>query len=242
MSDDEVIKGLQAGGNLATAALTALAKGETARHMLRFFQHQGVAGEDVLDILQETLIRIHRYAADFRAEGTAKSWFWQVARSCLAEHWRKHSRGSATDQGAEAEELARLTAVRGGGVEVIENGVKVTRIPYAGKPIDTSSTNRTPWVGTVDEEQWAELEETVAGPDCAIARQTAAECVALGFETFANQDPERARVLGMQMDGHPIAEIAECIGRTVAATREYLSQCRKKITPFIMHCRELQEA
>jgi hypothetical protein len=34
-----------------------------------------------------------------------------------------------------------------------------------------------------------------------------------------------------------IAQIAGALGRSAAATREYLSQCRKKLRPFIEHCR-----
>jgi DNA-directed RNA polymerase specialized sigma24 family protein len=41
------------------------------------------------------------------------------------------------------------------------------------------------------------------------------------------------------MDGLAIEAIGQRIGRSVAATKEYLSQCRKKIQPFIAHCAEL---
>ena len=43
----------------------------------------------------------------------------------------------------------------------------------------------------------------------------------------------------LQMDGHSIEEIGLRIGRTIAATKEYLSQCKKKIQPYIAHCTEL---
>jgi DNA-directed RNA polymerase specialized sigma24 family protein len=33
--------------------------------------------------------------------------------------------------------------------------------------------------------------------------------------------------------GLSVSEIAERLGRTGAATKEYLSQCRKKMQPFI---------
>jgi hypothetical protein len=41
------------------------------------------------------------------------------------------------------------------------------------------------------------------------------------------------------MEGESIEEIGNRIGRTIAATKEYLSQCKKKLLPFISHCREL---
>jgi DNA-directed RNA polymerase specialized sigma24 family protein len=62
--------------------------------------------------------------------------------------------------------------------------------------------------------------------------------VAAGLGAFSNSEPERAYVLTLQMEGLSIQEIGQRIGRTVAATKEYLSQCKKKIQPFIAHCTE----
>jgi DNA-directed RNA polymerase specialized sigma24 family protein len=62
--------------------------------------------------------------------------------------------------------------------------------------------------------------------------------VATGLGAFSNSEPERAYVLTLQMEGLSIQEIGQRIGRTVAATKEYLSQCKKKIQPFIAHCTE----
>lgn len=67
----------------------------------------------------------------------------------------------------------------------------------------------------------------------------AGDCVAIGVEEFAAEHPDRARALEMQMDGQSIESIAATIGRTVAATKEFLSQCKKKLAPFIQHCRDL---
>lgn len=72
--------------------------------------------------------------------------------------------------------------------------------------------------------------------------QTARDCVAKGVEDLAAEFPDRARVLEMQMDGEDIASIASRIGRTVAAAKEYLSQCKKKLAPFIEHCTPLLQA
>lgn len=68
---------------------------------------------------------------------------------------------------------------------------------------------------------------------------SAEECVARGIEVFAAEQPDRARALEMQMDGQDINSIASHIGRTLAATKEYLSQCKKKLAPYIQHCRAL---
>jgi len=61
-------------------------------------------------------------------------------------------------------------------------------------------------------------------------------CVSNGIEDFNAEHPDRALVLMMQMDGESIESIAGRIQRTVAATKEYISQCKIKIKPFIQHC------
>lgn len=74
------------------------------------------------------------------------------------------------------------------------------------------------------------------------ATQAVNECIAAGLEDFAADYPDRYEVLMAQLDGEDIASIGNRIGRTVAATKEYLSQCRKKLAPFIEHCKDLLPA
>jgi RNA polymerase sigma factor (sigma-70 family) len=74
------------------------------------------------------------------------------------------------------------------------------------------------------------------------ATQSVNECIAAGLEDFAAEQPDRHTVLMAQLDGEDIASIGNRIGRTVAATKEYLSQCRKKLAPFIEHCTHLLPA
>ena len=92
---------------------------------------------------------------------------------------------------------------------------------------------------TVIPEKWAELVETTAAPQVCSAAMDIDACVAAGLATFSAAMPERAFVLGLQMDGLSIDAIGVQIGRSIAATKEYLSQCRKKIQPFIAHCVDL---
>ena len=61
-------------------------------------------------------------------------------------------------------------------------------------------------------------------------------CVSAGIEDFAADFPDRARALEMQMDGEDVQSIANRIGRTIGATKEFLSQCKKKLAPYIEHC------
>ena len=74
------------------------------------------------------------------------------------------------------------------------------------------------------------------------ATQAVNECIAAGLEDFAADYPDRYEVLMAQLDGEDIASIGSRIGRTVSATKEYLSQCRKKLAPFIEHCKDLLPA
>ncbi len=75
-----------------------------------------------------------------------------------------------------------------------------------------------------------------------VTGQTAQDCVSRGLEEFAAAHPDRHRALEMQLDGEDIASIGRRIGRTVAAAKEFLSQCKKKLAPFIEHCTELLQA
>ncbi len=158
--------------------------------MLRFFVYSGVSGDEAKDILQETLVKLVRYAGTYNGDGAARAWMWQIARNCLADHQRRAGR------------LAEH-------------------------------------VVAVDDEQWEYIADTRASPaDCGPG-ETADECVAKGLEAFGAQMPERALALTLQMDGCSVSDIAERLGRTAAATKEYLSQCRKKVQPFIAHCAQL---
>jgi len=94
----------------------------------------------------------------------------------------------------------------------------------------------------VNDEKWERLVETEPSSDATAKPQSVDECVAAGMETFLTQEPERALALELQMDGFSIEEIGLQIGRTVAATKEFLSQCRKKLKPYVAHCQDLLEA
>ena len=61
-------------------------------------------------------------------------------------------------------------------------------------------------------------------------------CVSKGMEDFCAEHPDRALVLMMQMDGESIESIARRIKRSSIATKQYISQCKIKLKPFIEHC------
>ena len=67
------------------------------------------------------------------------------------------------------------------------------------------------------------------------------QCVQLGLQEFAKAMPERAFVIQMKLENLTNLKISERIGRTLAATKEYVSQSYKKLRPFIKHCVEGSE-
>jgi len=68
------------------------------------------------------------------------------------------------------------------------------------------------------------------------------DCVRSGYQRFQQKHSEAAAWLYRLTEGESIAELAEAAGRTAGAMREYLSQCRKKLAPFIEHCADLLSA
>ncbi len=65
------------------------------------------------------------------------------------------------------------------------------------------------------------------------------DCVQRGFIAFAKSFPDRAHAMRLAaFEGWNMDELADFLSRTPSATREYISQCRKKLTPFLEHCRD----
>lgn len=93
----------------------------------------------------------------------------------------------------------------------------------------------------VDEDAWMAIEHNVAmAPALATAQETLHDCFDRGYGAFAQAYPEPAEVLQkvVQLDWST-REVAQFLQRTEGATREYLSQCRKKLKRFLEPCREL---
>jgi RNA polymerase sigma factor (sigma-70 family) len=66
------------------------------------------------------------------------------------------------------------------------------------------------------------------------------DCVQRHFSVFAKESPERASTLQLAVvEGWTMEELAEYLKRTPAATREYLSQCRKKLKEYLLPCADL---
>lgn len=239
MTEEEIITLIRAGGKALDAGVKALYQ-TMAQPMPRFFVHQGVSGEDAKDVLQETLVKIVRNSESFGGSGTAKAWMWQVARNCLIDHQRKGAnlQPSAYENELVESKASSVAEIRMNGSTEERNGLQVTTFQYAGKPVTNERRRLTT---SVSDAEWQHIEKTEASPgfEAFVDERSAEQCVSEGLDAFSKQEPERSYVLMMQMDGSSIEEIGQLIGRTVAATKEYLSQCKKKIQPFIAHCNEL---
>lgn len=75
-----------------------------------------------------------------------------------------------------------------------------------------------------------------------IEQEQFADCVRSGYRHYQNKYPDCASWLYRLTEGESIAELAAAAGRNLGAMREYLSQCRKKLAPFIEQCSALRSA
>ena len=71
--------------------------------------------------------------------------------------------------------------------------------------------------------------------------QTRSGCVQEQLAKFREAEPKRAEVIGFIIDGLSPEEIGRIIDRPYGATREFMSQCRKKFKLFIEICMEIEE-
>jgi RNA polymerase sigma factor (sigma-70 family) len=70
-------------------------------------------------------------------------------------------------------------------------------------------------------------------------REELSDCVRLGYQQYQQKHQKCSGWLYRLMEGASVNELAEEAGRSPGAMREFLSQCRKKLAPFIEHCRPL---
>lgn len=92
-----------------------------------------------------------------------------------------------------------------------------------------------------DDDGWAVLENASVELhviDPPINGDNLEDCVSRGFSEFAQSEPERAKALSLVVEGYDTRKIASFINRTEGATREYLSQCRKKVEAFLLPCKD----
>ena len=71
--------------------------------------------------------------------------------------------------------------------------------------------------------------------------QTKSDCVQDQLRIFRDNEPKYAEVVEYILKGFSTEEIRLIIGRSYGATREFMSQCRKKFKPFLEVCLEIDE-
>ena len=71
--------------------------------------------------------------------------------------------------------------------------------------------------------------------------QTRSGCIQEQLAKFREAEPKRAEVIELLLKEFNTEEIRLIIGRSYGATREFMSQCRKKFKPFIEICNEIEE-
>ena len=91
---------------------------------------------------------------------------------------------------------------------------------------------------TLNDEGWkqAEADKSLQVNDDIDPRRAAEDCVAQGLLRFEEIDPDRAYAIKLVVEGVDGREIADRIGRTYTAARQYLTQCRQHLAPFIKDC------
>jgi RNA polymerase sigma factor (sigma-70 family) len=193
MKAEDIIEQIRQGRKEAAAQGLMVA---FKRPMTRFFLGQGVSAEDAEEVFVDTAVTIILKVEQYRDEGKAEAWFWQIARNKLIDYYRKNRR----------HELGRV------------------------RPSNTESDSG---------DEWELIEEPDSAPEQLMLKKQLDDCVEKGVARLKELDPERAEAMNLQLKDFSIEEIAAQIGRTKGATKEYLSQCRKKLAPYVEHCTEL---
>ena len=209
MTDEELLDELAAGGPSQTAALSRLYHGK-GREFGRFFVSRGLSRQDADDVLQETILKILQNASSFRGAGSVNAWMWQIARNCLIDCQRQQAK---SERGLREFEQQAIIDSQPGQVS--------SRKPSLDDALREQAPNEAPLLHVTGKLDPARLAE---------------DCVAKGLARFAIEDPERAYAIELVVEGVEGHEIADRIGRKYGATREYLSQCRQHLAPYIRHC------
>ena len=71
--------------------------------------------------------------------------------------------------------------------------------------------------------------------------QALTDCVQEQLKIFREKEPKHAEVVEFILKDLNTEQIRLIIGRSYGATREFMSQCRKKFRPFLEICNELDE-
>jgi RNA polymerase sigma-70 factor, ECF subfamily len=172
-------------------------------------------------------------------EGTTE--LYQAFRRPFLAYFQRNSMDLA-----QAEDLLQevfISAVRRANDFRAESSVSTWLWTIARNKLIDHTRSKRPEVN-LDDEGWAVVEGNLAHEDLPMATHNSLDdCVSKAFQVFAREAPERAEALRrLTLDGWSVEQVSEFIGRTPGATREYLSQCRKKFKRFLEPCKEFLAA
>ena len=249
MTAEEIIRSI--GGtprdqNLALMDL--LPPSERGKAFLMHMRRKGVsANGDDEDLLQEVVIKIFRNAAGFNGneqfgDASANQWMWSIVRNCINDYLKSKERPDqrrARELSEEHKKSARDAAMEAG---FEREGKKL--YPYVPPTMDTHRQRD----GSLDDPEWRDANVDALGgalqgnseyQSGRLAEIEREKCVQSGLDDFASDYADRAKALYMQIDGESIESIARRMGRTVNAAKTFISQSKKKLKPYIEHCRAI---
>ncbi len=91
-----------------------------------------------------------------------------------------------------------------------------------------------------DDEEGLDIPDPACPVEDQLEEEAMINCVRREFAQFAGKHADRAQALALvAFHGWSPTEVARYLDRTAGATREYLSQCRKLLQPFLNRCRHL---
>lgn len=181
---------------------------------LALYLQGGKAGEQGARQLFDLLYRM--FVRDFRYWGQPDS----VAEEIASESMLKIYRYAHTVQDAAAFEKWATQIARNTFLTYLRDNQQET----------SHETN-------LDVDEWESVHQIVANP--ADGEPTTMLCLQGQLDKFHQDHPKRANVLERcAVNGWTVEEVSLALGRTLAATKEYLSQCRKRLQQYLQPCLE----
>ena len=97
-------------------------------------------------------------------------------------------------------------------------------------------TGRQPETSEID---GTDADATAVVADKAKGIDNLEDCVGDALDRFEHDQPERGSTIRLAtIEGWSTKELAEVLDRSLGATREFLSQCRKQFAPYVAPCRD----